>query len=79
MVQSFPFGPSCDAGGVVVKTGAKAVNAMGREWQVGDRVFGVTRLGTPGHSAWGEYVGTPFEEQWVEELTDAVFDGSWSR
>lgn len=63
MVQSFPFSPGCDAGGVVVKAGPKAVDAMGRVWQVGDRAFGCTRLGTPGHSAWGEYVGTPPEEE----------------
>jgi NADPH:quinone reductase-like Zn-dependent oxidoreductase len=63
MVQSFPFGPGCDTGGIVVKTGPKAVNAMGREWHNGDRVFGCTRLGTPGHSAWGEYVGTSPEQK----------------
>lgn len=79
MVLSFPFSPGCDTGGVVVKTGPKAVDAMGRDWQVGDRVFGCTRLGTPGHSAWSEYVRSSFEEKRREELTIAVFDASWSR
>lgn len=61
MVLSFPFSPGCDAGGIVVKIGPKAVDAMGRQWHIGDKVFGCTRLGTPGHSSWGEYARTPLE------------------
>ena len=55
MVQSWPFSPGCDAAGTVVSTGANANSSLGTPFKEGDRVFGCTRLGTPGHSPWAEY------------------------
>jgi NADPH:quinone reductase-like Zn-dependent oxidoreductase len=54
-VESWPFTPGCDASGIVVKTGPNSVSALGTEWKEGDRVFGCTRVGTKGHTAWAEY------------------------
>ncbi|KAF2621206.1 GroES-like protein [Macroventuria anomochaeta] len=55
MVKSWPFSPGCDAGGIVVSAGSNAVSPLGKPFAEGERVFGCTRLGTPGHSPWGEY------------------------
>ena len=49
LVTAWPIVLGCDAGGSVVKAGAKTT------FKPGDRVFGCTRLGVPGHSTFQEY------------------------
>jgi len=56
LVETWPMVPGCDAAGIVVKAGKNAVNALGRQFQEGDEVFGCTRIAAKGHSAWQEYV-----------------------
>lgn len=57
LVESWPFVPGCDAGGVVVKAGKDAKSPLGEIFKEGDVVFGCTRLGYKGYSPWQEYVG----------------------
>jgi NADPH:quinone reductase-like Zn-dependent oxidoreductase len=56
LVQSWPFIPGVDAGGVVVKAGKDAISALGTPFKEGDQVFGCTRLGNFGYSTFEEYV-----------------------
>ncbi|KAF2001804.1 GroES-like protein [Amniculicola lignicola CBS 123094] len=54
LVLEWPFVPGCDVSGVVVKAGENAVNPLGVPFKEGDEVFGCTRLGNKGYSAWQE-------------------------
>jgi NADPH:quinone reductase-like Zn-dependent oxidoreductase len=55
LVVDWPLTPGCDAGGVVVKAGAKATSPLGGLFKEGDRVIGCTRLGSKGHSPFAEF------------------------
>jgi NADPH:quinone reductase-like Zn-dependent oxidoreductase len=55
LVVEWPFVLGCDAAGVVVEAGSKAIGPLG-PLKVGDEVCGCTRLGNPGHSTCEEYV-----------------------
>ncbi|KFY88357.1 hypothetical protein V500_06410 [Pseudogymnoascus sp. VKM F-4518 (FW-2643)] len=50
MVKSWPIALGCDASGIVVKAGEDVKN-----FKVGDRVSGTTRLGTSGHGTFQEF------------------------
>ncbi|KAL5324026.1 hypothetical protein ACEPPN_008569 [Leptodophora sp. 'Broadleaf-Isolate-01'] len=50
LVKSWPIPLGCDASGIVIKTGEDVKN-----FKVGDRVSGTTRLGTNGHGTFQEF------------------------
>ncbi|KAH7070778.1 chaperonin 10-like protein [Paraphoma chrysanthemicola] len=54
MVDSWPFTPGCDSAGVITQLGPNPVSALGHEFKVGDYVFGCTRVGQKGYTAWSE-------------------------
>jgi NADPH:quinone reductase-like Zn-dependent oxidoreductase len=56
LVETFPFTPGCDVGGVVVKVGAKALSPRGVPFKVGDRVSGCTGVGRPQFGTFQEEV-----------------------
>lgn len=56
MVSSWPFIPGCDVSGIIVKVGANAINPLGNAFKEGDEVFGCTKVGDQGYTAWAEYV-----------------------
>ena len=55
LVVDWPLTPGCDAGGVVVKAGARAISPLGKPFQEGDKVIGCTRLGIHKYSTYSEY------------------------
>jgi len=54
LIVDWPFILGCDAAGVVIKAGSKAVGPIG-PFKVGDEVCGCTRLGSKGYSTCQEY------------------------
>jgi NADPH:quinone reductase-like Zn-dependent oxidoreductase len=76
LVVDWPFTPVCDAGGLVVKVGKNAINALGVPFKEGDRVAGCTRLGSKGYSPSGEFVCLRAQTEFaVARLTCSVPDG----
>jgi NADPH:quinone reductase-like Zn-dependent oxidoreductase len=61
LILDWPFVVGCDAAGIVVKAGSKAVGTLG-PFKVGDEVLGCTRLGSKGYSTGQEYVRSPRDE-----------------
>jgi len=55
LILDWPFVMGCDAAGVIVKAGSKAVGPLG-PFKAGDEVLGCTRLGSKGYSSCQEYV-----------------------
>jgi NADPH:quinone reductase-like Zn-dependent oxidoreductase len=55
LVLHWPLVLGCDAAGVVVKAGSKAVSSLG-PLKVGDKLLGCTRLGDKPYATCQEYV-----------------------
>ncbi|KAH7082483.1 chaperonin 10-like protein [Paraphoma chrysanthemicola] len=54
LVDAWPHTPGCDSAGVITQLGPNPISALGHEFKVGDKVFGCTRVGQKGYTAWSE-------------------------
>jgi NADPH:quinone reductase-like Zn-dependent oxidoreductase len=68
LVETFPFTPGCDIGGVVIKVGAKALSPRGVPYKVGDHVCGCSGVGRPLFGTFQEQVRSSSQERYSISL-----------